>query len=197
MRMFFPLPDPVHSKNAMMNQATTMHLILTFASLFILLAPSNASADDLLTKSFVSRMFSTSFSEWSESLTDSHAMGDAKVAVNGTYSWTQLTLTPIGILKVTPDYARQYLNRPKRLDVSLQENQARGKKTLQLTDAELLELISSLQKEMLPEYSLTTTIDLVGGVSQYHFTLYEVGEYPQLDRVSKDTNGCWQRCIRR
>ena len=40
---------------------------------------------------------------------------------------------------------------------------------------------------MMPEYSVTTTIDLVGGVSQYHFTVYEVGEYPQLDRVAHQT----------
>jgi hypothetical protein len=50
---------------------------------------------------------------------------------------------------------------------------------------------------MLPEFSVTTVIDLVGGVSQYHFTIFEAGRYPHMDLAAQQTNGCWQQCIRR
>lgn len=175
-----------------------MHSVLSIIyAVAFTLAPLIAHADEMLTKSFVSNIFSTSFADWSSSLKESVEMGDAKIAVNGTYIWTQLTLTPFGILKVTPEYLPGQLRRPGKLQISIEENKVKSDQTLQLTDKQLLSVISSYQRTMLPEYSVTTTIDLIGGVSQYHFTVYEVGEYPQLDRVAQQTNGCWQQCIRR
>jgi hypothetical protein len=169
-------------------------LIFLFA-LFLL--PLDSRANELLKKQDVTRYFSLSFTEWSVLLKESHELGDAQVAVNDTYNWTRLSLVSIGILKVTPEYSPGHLHRPKRVRVSVRENEARSKKTLQLTDEQLLSMISLFQKEMLPEYSATTTIDLVKGYSQFHFILYKVGEYPQMDRVAIETKGCWQRCIRR
>ena len=175
-----------------------MRSLLSIISVVALtLTPAGADADEMLTKSLIAKTFSTSFADWSNSLKDSVEMGDAKVAVNGTYNWTQLTLTSFGILKVTPEYSPSQLRRPNKLRVSIEENKSKSDKTLQLTDEQLLSVIASYQRTMLPEYSVTTTIDLIGGVSQYHFTLYEVGEYPQLDRVAQERNGCWQQCIRR
>ncbi len=163
----------------------------------LLLLPLGSTANELLMKHDVARYFSSSFAEWSVLLKESHELGDAQVAVNDTYNWTRLSLISIGTLKVTPEYSPGHLHRPKRLRVSVRENETRSKKTLQLTDEQLLAMISSFQKEMLPEYSVTTTIDLVKGYSQFHFILYKVGEYPQMDRVAIETKGCWQRCLRR
>jgi hypothetical protein len=191
MRSLNPL-SPIRSTD---QQLRLVLAVLCLAALF--LVPLRVAADEVLRKSLVTKTFSTSFSDWSVSLRESHEMGDAKIAVNGTYNWTQLTLTPIGILKITPEYLPNQLKRPKRLRVSVEENQAGSHKTLQLTDEQLLSIIASFQKAMLPEYSVTTTIDLIGGVSQYHFTLYEVGQNPPMDRVAIETEGCWQQCIRR
>jgi hypothetical protein len=163
----------------------------------LLLLPLGSEANELLNKDDVTRYFSSSFTEWSVLLKESHELGDAQVAVNDTYNWTRLSLISIGILKVTPEYSPGHLHRPRRLRVSVQENEARSKETFKLTDEQLLSMISLFQEEMLPEYSVTTTIDLVKGYSQFHFILYKVGEYPQMDRVAIETKGCWQSCIRR
>jgi hypothetical protein len=187
--------NPVSQNPPAGQQVRLVLVALCIAAL--LFVPLRVAADEVLSKSLVTKTFSTSFSDWSVSLRESYEMGDAKIAVNGTYNWTQLSLTSIGILKITPEYLPNQLKRPKRLRVSVEENQAGSNKTLQLTDEQLLSIIASFQKAMLPEYSVTTIIDLIGGVSQYHFTLYEVGQNPPMDRVAIETKGCWQQCIRR
>ena len=181
-------------------QGTLCHIYsiaLGAALVALLFVPGGVLAEQLLGKPDVAKAFSTTFADWSDSLKDANEMGDAKVAVHGTYIWTKLTLTSLGVSKVTTEYLPNQLKRPNKLKVSLAENKARSSKTLSLKDEDLLDIIASFQKQMLPEYSVMTTIDLIGDVSQYHFTLYEVCQYPQMDKVAIQTKGCWQQCIRR
>jgi hypothetical protein len=159
--------------------------------------PPCMAADDMLSRADVSRMFSTSFTQWSLDLKESQEMGEAKIAVDGTYQWTLITIIQIGTRKTTPIYSQGALKRPSKVSISIQEILRESEKTEKLTDDQLLSIVSDLQRNMLPEFSVTTVIDLVGGVSQYHFSIFEAGRYPHIAPAAQQTNGCWQQCIRR
>jgi hypothetical protein len=162
-----------------------------------LLMPLSAQAEEILSKEDAKNTFALSFAQWSENAKQLQSLGAARFAFAGPHDLTVLVLTPDGILKVTPSYLSNQLQRPHKISIAVEQSPIQSRKTRSLSDAELKERIAKWHREMLPEFTAMTNIDLIGDTVQYNFTLFEVGVYPPMDAVGKTTKGCWQQCIRR
>ncbi len=162
-----------------------------------LLSPIATYAVEILSKDDAKQTFAMSFADWSANVKQIHDMGLGKGAIAGTYDWTLLMPTPAGILKVTPSYLPNQLQRPHKISIAVEQTKVPSAATRGLSDAELKSMIEKWYREMLPEYTAMTNIDLVGETVQFNFTLFEQGVYPPMDIVAKETKGCWKECIKR
>lgn len=168
-----------------------------YVSLCLALAPFASSAEDLLSKDDASRLFNTPFSEWKQQVIAAHASGAARglVAPDGTL--TLIAKTPSGTLKVSPIYTATSDVKPQRIAVSVEQTPAISKVTSSLSDSNLLEIIDKTRQQMLPEFTVFTKIDVIDGIAQYDFFIFEIGTLPELDALAVTKKGCWQDCINR
>jgi hypothetical protein len=162
-----------------------------------LLMPLSALAEEILSKEDAKNTFALSFAQWSANAKQLQSSGAARVAFAGPHDLTLLVLTPDGILKVTPSYLSSNLRRPHKISIAVEQTPSESRKTRSLSDAELKERIAKWHREMLPEFTAMTNIDLIGDTVQYNFTMFEQGVYPLMDIVGKENRGCWQECIKR
>ena len=103
----------------------------------------------------------------------------------------------MGVLKVTPSYLSNELERPHKISVAVEQTLIESVKTKKFSDLQLKDKIFKWHQEMLPEFTVMTNIDLIGETVQYNFTMFEKGVYPPLDIAAVATRGCWQQCIKR
>jgi hypothetical protein len=177
-----------------------MNMRNLIASLFVTIlavCPVPTFAEEILSKEDARQTFSMSFTEWSTNVKTVHDAGLGRAAIAGTYEWTLLMQTPMGILKVTPSYLPNQLQRPHKISIAVEQNKVPSAITRARPDAELKNMIEKWYREMLPDYTAMTNIDLMGETVQFNFTLFEKGVYPPMDMVARDTKGCWQQCIKR
>ena len=165
--------------------------------LFILLFfVTVAQAEQILSKSDAKRTFDTSLSKWVANLNYLQTNGMAQVQVVNDLEHTVIVNQPEWTLLVTPTYRQTNNTRPFKVTTSVRFPV--GKSTLlPLSDQELKSVIGKWQKEMLPEYSVMTNIDVRDRIVMVTFTIFEVGTFPDLDEMAKNTSGCWKDCIRR
>ena len=172
-------------------------LIFPIILVTLLIASFNVGAEEILSKKEAKQTFSLSFAEWTNNLKKVSQSGVGKVAIAGEYDWTLLMPNAGGVLKVTPSYLPSNLNRPHKISIGVEQAAAESAKTRRLSNAQIKEMIAKWHSEMLPEFTAMTNLDLVGETAQYNFTLFEVGAYPAMDKVGKETKGCWEDCIKR
>ena len=154
-------------------------------------------AEEILSKKDAKQTFSLSFAEWTNNLKKVSLTGAGKVVIAGEHDWTLLMPNSGGVLKVTPSYLPSNLNRPHKISIGVEQAAAESAKTKRLSNIQIREMIAKWHSEMLPEFTAMTNLDLVGETAQYNFTIFEVGVYPAIDTVGKETKGCWQDCIKR
>ena len=176
----------------------TMKTLLTSTLLsLIALSPVSISAEEILSKDDARKTFSMSFADWSQNVKTIHNSGLGKAAIAGTYDWTLLMQTTMGILKVTPSYLPSQLQRPHKISIAVEQYKLPSSVTRALSDAELKTMIEKWYRNMLPDYTAMTSIDMTGDTVQYNFTMFERGVYPPMDVVGENSKGCWQQCIKR
>jgi hypothetical protein len=120
----------------------------------------------------------------------------AEVRVDNDFEHTVIVRQPEWTLLVTPSYKEKELSRPFKVTTSVLFPPEKST-LLSLGDSELKLLIERWQAEMLPEYSLTTQIDVRNRIVLVTFTMFEVGKFPEIDAISKSNKGCWKECVRR
>lgn len=162
-----------------------------------LLIAGHISAVEILSKEDAEQTFESDYEQWEVNLRNIQLLGLGQVARAGRYELTLIVQTPTGLLKVTPSFLPNQLHRPHRISVSVEQTEAFSRVTTNLSDEAIKQMIADWQHEMLPEFNVMTDVDLVGGVAQFDFTIFEVGVYPLMDQLAKHTKGCWQQCVKR
>jgi len=163
----------------------------------LMLMPLGAKAEEILSKDDAKNTFGLSFSQWSNNVKQLQSTGAARFAFAGPNELTLFVLTAGGVLKVTPSYLPNQLQRPHKISIAVEQTPSESAKTKNLSDAQLKEKISKWHREMLPEFTVMTNIDLIGETVQYNLTMFERGVYPPMDVVGETSKGCWQQCIKR
>jgi len=163
----------------------------------LMLVPLDTQAEEILSKEDAKNTFSLSFAQWSSNVRQLQAAGLARFAFTEPNEFTLLILTPVGVLKVTPSYLSNELERPHKISVAVEQTPIESIKTKKFSDLQLRDKIFKWHQEMLPEFTVMTNIDLIGETVQYNFTMFEKGVYPQMDIVAAASRGCWQQCIKR
>ncbi len=168
-----------------------------FFLIFSILMPLSTKAEEILSKEDAKKTFSFSFAQWSNNAKQLQSTGAARIAFVEPNTLTLLALTSAGVLKVTPSYLPNQLQRPHKISISVEQNPIESAKTKNLSDAQLKDKIFKWYQEMLPEFTVMTNIDLIGETVQYNFSMFEKGVYPPMDIVGAESRGCWQQCIKR
>lgn len=166
-------------------------------SLWLIVAlgvPTDARAQ-WLARALIERTFNTAFDDWRSQLKDAHEMGAGKVAISGSYEWTLLTLTSDGIMEITPHYGHGQLDRPQKLQIKIEQNNAETEKTRSLPRATLLSKISEMHGQLRDRYSVLTEIELGDGAASLYFTIYPRGRFPHLDKLGDENKGCLRDCV--
>ena len=163
----------------------------------VMLVPLGTHAEEILSKEDAKNTFNLSFAQWASNVKQLQATGVARFAFTEPNEFTLLILTPVGILKVTPSYLPNELQRPHKISVAVEQTLIESVKTKKFSDLQLKDKIFKWHQEMLPEFTVMTNIDLIGETVQYNFTMFEKGVYPPLDIAAVATRGCWQQCIKR
>lgn len=171
-----------------------IHTIFTLALLHV---PLGAQAEEILSKNDAKSTFDFSFVQWSQNLKQLESAGIAKGAFVAPHELTLFLETSKGLLKVTPAYLTNQLQRPHKISIAVEQTLNESAKTKRYSDAQLKEKVSKWHREMLPEFTVMTNIDLGGDTVQYNFTMFEKGVYPSMDIVGEITKGCWKDCIKR
>lgn len=175
-----------------------MRPVLSIISVVALtLMPLSIQAEEILSKEDAKNTFRLSFAQWSENLRQLKSAGMGEVAVAGPNELTLFILTAGGVLKVTPSYLSNQLQRPHKISIAVEQTPSESAKTRSFSDVQLEEKISKWYREMMPEFTVMTNIDLIGNTVQYNFMMFERGVYPLMDMVGKENRGCWQQCIKR
>lgn len=151
----------------------------------------------MLSKADAARMFTTSKEQWKDQVIAAHSAGVGKAAFDTNGTITLIAPTPAGVLKVSPIYTEASGASPHRIVVSVEQPIAISAITQTMNDADLLQIIEKARREMLPEYTVLTKIDLTERTVQYDFFIFRVGTIPDLDRLAIERRGCWDACIQR
>lgn len=169
-------------------------ILVCLGSLFL---AGHASAIEVLSKKDAKQTFESSYEQWEVNLRNVQLLGFGQVAKAGRHDLTLIVQTPTGLLKVTPVYLPDQLDRPHRISVSVEQRMPFSRVTSSLSDEAIKQMIAQWQAEMLPEFTVMTNVDLIGGGAQFDFSIFEVGVSPLMDQVAKQTKGCWQQCLKR
>ena len=170
-------------------------LSILFIAIFMLV-PLGTHAEEILSKEDAKNTFNLSFAQWASNVRQLQATGVARFAFTEPNEFTLLILTPVGVLKVTPSYLPNELERPHKISVAVEQTLIESVKTKKFSDLQLKDKIFKWHQEMLPEFTVMTNIDLIGETVQYNFTIFEKVVYPPLDIVAVSTRGCWQQFIK-
>jgi hypothetical protein len=154
-------------------------------------------SEEVLSKEDAKRTFDKSFLQWTMALMMVKENNIGQVYIAGEYDWTMIVNQGHSILKITPAYLKNELDRPHKVSVSVEHNKTLSDITSTLSDAQLKEMVNKWYREMQPEYTVMTEVDLKRGIVQYNFSIFEVGKYPLMDIAAKQSQGCWQQCIKR
>jgi hypothetical protein len=158
---------------------------------------SHVFAFEILSKADSQRTFNKSLSEWKS---DARILLESKkgdVLQGSEISITMIVPVSNSILKVTPVYKEDNLERAWKIAVAVEQNKELSKITKALGDVELRKLANKWYKEMMPEYTVMTEFDTVGDILQINFSIFEFGTNKIIDEVGRETNGCWQGCIKK
>ena len=172
-------------------------MLKVFTLICSLLAGVAANANEILSKDDAGKTFNKSFLQWTTSLmlVEENKLG--KSAVASEYEWTMIIDQGHSILKITPSYLRDQLIRPYKLSVGVEHRKEFSSFANSMSDLEIKKMISKWYHQMLPEYTIMTQVDLKDGVVQFNFTIFEYGKNHIIDLAGKNTDGCWQECIKR
>jgi len=172
-------------------------LLSVFLIIFSILMPLVTKAEEILSKEDAKNTFSLSFAQWASNVRQLQSIGAARFAFSEPNELTLLVLTSVGILKVTPSYLPNQLERPHKISVAVEQTPIESAKTKKFSDKYLEDRIFKWYQEMLPEFTVMTNIDLISATVQYNFSMFEKGVYPTIDIVAAESRGCWQQCIKR
>ena len=157
----------------------------------------NSYAEDMLSKEDARQTFNLTFQVWASNVRAAHEGGVAKGLVNTEYEWTLLVPTEAGVLKVTPSYLPSNLTRPHKIMIGIEQTGTLSQLTKRLRDDQIIEIVQKGYRQMLPEFTVLSNVDLAGETVQYNFVLFEVGRYPEIDQLAGKTLGCMEVCVKR
>ena len=160
-------------------------------------ASSQSIAIEVLSKNDAARTFNKTFNDWKIDSLLLVSSGKGQAIQENEISVTMIVNVDNSILKITPVYKKSNLIRPWKIAVAVEQNKELTEKTKLLGDIGMKNLVSKWYREMMPEYTVMTEFDLVGTTLQINFSIFEFGSNSVIDIVGKETNGCWQGCIKK
>ena len=149
----------------------------------------------MLSKADASRLFPQSFQDWKTQVESAQNLGVAISEISSKYEITLAANKPTGILFVTPTYASGYEDRPNRILVTVRQSKLAAKITRELSEDAIKDIVKQTHKEMLPEFTVLTRVNLKDNSVQFDFFIFESGVHSLLDETAKASKGCWQQCI--
>jgi hypothetical protein len=174
--------------------------MMSIRNLFIILlivASSNTSAFEILSKKEAERTFNKSLDAWKIDAIKLVSSGSGQVVRDSEISITMIVPVRNSILKITPVFKDGNLTKPWKIAVAVEQNKELTEKTKLIGEEGMRGLAAKWYKEMLPEYTVMTEFDLVGDTLQINFSIFEFGSNLVIDSVGKTTSGCWQGCIKK
>jgi hypothetical protein len=189
-----------------MLKETVQHLLCMvdemkyFRFIFLLLIVSISKysyAFEILSKKDAERTFNKSLNEWKNDTNLLLKSGNGEVIQEDDRSVTMIIFISNSILKVSPQYKENNLNRPWKIAVAVEQNKELTEKTKLLGEDGMRKLVTKWYKEMMPEYTVMTEFDLKGESLQINFSIFEYGTNSLIDSVGNETSGCWQGCIKK
>lgn len=160
-------------------------------------ASSQSIAIEVLSKNDAARTFNKTFNDWKIDSILLVSSGKGQAIQENEISVTMIVNVDNSILKITPVYKESNLIRPWKIAVAVEQNKELTEKTKLLGDIGMKNLVSKWYREMMPEYTVMTEFDLLGTTLQINFSIFEFGSNSVIDIVGKETNGCWQGCIKK
>jgi hypothetical protein len=155
-------------------------------------------ADNILSKSDAAQMFLMPLSDWKENVSEAKRLGYALPSVDdGEREYTLVVKTPHGRLITTPEYSQSDFSKPQKLVVSVIQTSNLAKMMRELSDAELKQMIAGWHREMLPEYTVISKIELSAIRNIITYNIFQRGSNPIIDKVGDEFQGCWKNCIQR
>jgi hypothetical protein len=166
--------------------------------LLLTMSISNYSyAFEILSKQDAERTFNKSLSEWKDDANLLVKSGQGEAIQDDDKTVTMIIFISNSILKVSPQYKENNLNRPWKIAVAVEQNKELTAKTKLLGEEGMRKLVAKWHKEMKPEYTVMTEFDLKGETLQINFSIFEYGTNLLIDSLGNETNGCWQNCIKK
>ena len=123
----------------------------------------------ILSKKDTERTFNKSLSEWKDDANLLLKSGQGEVIQADDRTVTMIIFISNSILKVSPQYKENNLNRPWKIAVAVEQNKELTAKTKLLGEEGMRKLVAKWHKEMKPEYTVMTEFDLKGETLQINF----------------------------
>jgi len=174
-----------------------MRKLKFYIATLLIITSSYVHSFEILSKKETERTFNKTLIEWKIDATILSASGMGEVVQSNEISVTMIAFLTSSILKVTPAYSKENLIRPWKISVAVEQNKELSKLTKQLGEDGMRQLVYKWHREMLPEYTVMTEFDLIGETLQINFNIFEYGKNQIIDNVGKETQGCWQGCIKK
>ena len=163
----------------------------------MILAQLNLHAYEILSKEDAKQTFDKSLADWVAATNSLKVSGLGKVLELDKKTITMIVPVSKSILKVTPLYDDEKLNRPTKISVAVEQNKEFSQMTIAMGEEGMRGLVKKWYEQMLPEYTLMTEFDITDGIVQINFMLFEYGTNRVIDAVGQETRGCWQKCIKK
>ncbi len=173
-----------------------MKLLKIFFLVIITVTANYSNAIEILSKKESERTFNKSLNDWKNDADRLLKSGKGKVISDNEITVTMIIFVNNQILKITPVYKENNLERPWKIAVGVEQNKELTERIKMLGDEGMRKLANKWNKEMLPEYTLMTEFDDVGETLQINFSIFEFGTNKLVDEVGKETQGCWEGCIK-
>ncbi len=174
-----------------------MQLKYFFITILFAIFASSSIADEILSKKDTARTFNKSFNEWKIDAKRIDGSGYGESVQSDAISIAMIVFVNDSILKISPVYTEKNTTRPWKIAVAVEHNEAQTQRIKRLGDDGMRALAGKWYQEMQPEYSVMTEFDLLEDTLQINFSIFEAGTNLIIDKVAKETMGCWQGCIKR
>jgi hypothetical protein len=176
--------------------AVDMKFTKTFFLLVMIFTASYSNAIEILSKKESERTFNKSLNDWKKDSELLLKSGKGEVIIENEITVTMIVFVRNQILKISPIYKVDNLERPWKIAVGVEQNKELTEKIKALGNVGMRELANKWYVEMLPEYTLMTEFDDIGETLQVNFSIFEYGTNKIVDDVGRETLGCWEGCVK-
>jgi hypothetical protein len=155
------------------------------------------AADKILSKSDADQMFQMPLADWKKNVAEAKRLGIALPSEESEREYTLVVNTPHGRLLTTPEYVPSDLTKPQKLVVTVLQAGDISILIGKMSHEDLKRMIADWHKDMLPEYTVLSKIEIYPKGNAITFTIFKYGSNSIIDQVGEKYQGCWKDCIQK